>query len=607
MWGTPPTFTPISKAGTGGRVYESAHPAHLSRACLLSPQLPLSNKTAENEHAAVQLPNPGATMAKLEDEFKGQAVVEHDNEPPAYDEKAAIGEVKEINAASVALAAAMAEQQVNWWSPNMIKLYGIMAIGYLVSTMNGFDSSLMGAINAMPPYQETFGLSSAGSTTGIVFMIYQVGQICSFPFCGMIADGWGRRWCIFIGCFIVLIGTAIQAPAQHLGQFVAGRFVLGFGASLASAAGPAYVVELAHPSARGTMAGLYNNFWWLGNILAGWTTYGANHHIKTSWAWRIPTVVQAAMPGVVMIFIMFFPESPRWLISKDRAEEALAILAKYHGDGDVNSPVVQLQYREIIEDHHSTTDENPWWQMKELFNTKARRYRLFMVIAMAFIGQWSGNNVVSYFMPEMFKQAGITDDNTQLLLNAINPIFSMIAAIWGATLLDKLGRRFMMLAGLAGSLASYIMLTAFTAESANHKNLSYGVIVSIYVFGICFAWGFTPLQTLYAVECLENRTRAKGSGLSFLFLNVAIMINTYGISVGMEKIAWKLYLVYIAWICIEMAIIYFFFVETAGKTLEELKSIFEAPNPRKESTKKTKVAVDEAGNVVNVGATTSGI
>ncbi|KAK1530165.1 uncharacterized protein CCOS01_05268 [Colletotrichum costaricense] len=590
MWGTPPTFTPYPKLGLGAGF-----------------TLPLSNKTAENEHAAVQLPNPGATMAKLEDEFKGQAVVEHDNEPPAYDEKAAVGEVKEINAASVALAAATAEQQVNWWSPNMIKLYGIMAIGYLVSTMNGFDSSLMGAINAMPPYQETFGLSSAGSTTGIVFMIYQVGQICSFPFCGMIADGWGRRWCIFIGCFIVLIGTAIQAPAQHLGQFVAGRFVLGFGASLASAAGPAYVVELAHPSARGTMAGLYNNFWWLGNILAGWTTYGSNHHIKTSWAWRIPTVVQAAMPGVVMIFIMFFPESPRWLISKDRAEEALAILAKYHGDGDVNSPVVQLQYREIIEDHHSTTDENPWWQMKELFNTKARRYRLFMVIAMAFIGQWSGNNVVSYFMPEMFKQAGITDDNTQLLLNAINPIFSMIAAIWGATLLDKLGRRFMMLAGLAGSLASYIMLTAFTAESANHKNLSYGVIVSIYVFGICFAWGFTPLQTLYAVECLENRTRAKGSGLSFLFLNVAIMINTYGISVGMEKIAWKLYLVYIAWICIEMAIIYFFFVETAGKTLEELKSIFEAPNPRKESTKKTKVAVDEAGNVVNVGTTTSGI
>lgn len=207
----------------------------------------------------------------------------------------------------------------------------------------------------------------------------------------------------------------------------------------------------------------------------------------------------------------------------------------------------------------------------------------------------------------MFKQAGITSDSTQLLLTAINPIFSLIAAIYGATLLDKLGRRFMMMAGLIGALASYVMLTAFTAESEKNQNLSYGVIVSIYLFGIFFSWGFTPLQTLYAVECLENRTRAKGSAASFLFLNIAIIINTYGISVGIAEIGWRLYLVFIIWICIELVIIFFFFVETSGKTLEELKSIFEARNPRKESTKKTKVVVDGAGNVVNVGETTSGL
>lgn len=82
------------------------------------------------------------------------------------------------------------------------------------------------------------------------------------------------------------------------------------------------------------MAGMYNNFWWLGNILAGWTSYGSNKNLTTSWAWRVPTLVQAGMPAIVMVLILFFPESPRWLIANDRREEALAIFAKYHGDGD---------------------------------------------------------------------------------------------------------------------------------------------------------------------------------------------------------------------------------------------------------------------------------
>lgn len=140
----------------------------------------------------------------------------------------------------------------------------------------------------------------------------------------------------------------------------------------------------------------------------------------------------------------------------------------------------------------------------------------------------------------MIENAGITNTNTQLLINAINPIFSMIGAIVGATMLDRLGRRPMMMYSLCAALVCYIMLTAFSAHSDSIDGLSYGVIVFIYLFGIAFAWGFTPLQTLYAVECLENRTRAKGSGANFLFLNIAMVINTYGISEGMEKIGWRL-------------------------------------------------------------------
>jgi MFS family permease len=114
----------------------------------------------------------------------------------------------------------------------------------------------MGSVNAMKPYQETFGLDGAGSATGVVFIIYNLGQIGAFPFCGPIADNYGRRIGVFVGCLIVLVGTAIQAAANGMGQFIAGRFLLGFGAAIASAAAPAYAVELAHPAFRGFQAGM---------------------------------------------------------------------------------------------------------------------------------------------------------------------------------------------------------------------------------------------------------------------------------------------------------------------------------------------------------------
>lgn len=168
----------------------------------------------------------------------------------------------------------------------------------------------------------------------------------------------------------------------------------------------------------------------------------------------------------------------------------------------------------------ATRNDNPWWEFRELFNTKAARYRLYMVIAMAFFGQWSGNNVVNYFMPQMVKAAGITNPSTQLLINAINPIFSFLGALYGATLLDKLGRRVMLMAGLGGGLFAYILLTAFTAASETKPNLSYGTIVSIYLFGIFFAWVSTlPQQTTTTTDRVDCETLFPPFSISNSILN----------------------------------------------------------------------------------------
>lgn len=117
-------------------------------------------------------------------------------------------------------------------------------------------------------------------------------------------------------------------------------------------------------------------------------------NLESSWAWRLPTVLQAAFPSIAMVLVLFLPESPRWLITNDRSEEALAIMAKYHGDGDVNAPIVQLQYRQILEEHQNT-ETGRWWDYRELVATRSARYRIALVVAVAFFGQWSGMSISS--------------------------------------------------------------------------------------------------------------------------------------------------------------------------------------------------------------------
>jgi len=113
----------------------------------------------------------------------------------------------------------------------------------------------------------------------------------------------------------------------------------------------------------------------------------------------------------------------------------------------------------------------------------------------------------------------------------------------------------------------------------------------IYLFGFTFSVAFTPFQALYPVECLDFETRAKGMAVYNFWVNIASFFNQYVTPIGLGNVKWRFYFLYIAWDTFQAAFIYFFFVETKDRTLEELNEIFDAPFPKAASLKKTKVAV----------------
>lgn len=126
-------------------------------------------------------------------------------------------------------------------------------------------------------------------------------------------DWVGRRPMIFIGCFGVCVATIIVSTAKDLPTFIGSRFLLSFFATLATTASPLYLIEIAPPQYRGTVAGMYNTLYYLGSIIATCAVYGAEQHLSgTTLEWRLPLWCQMICPAIVCMGILFCPESPRW-------------------------------------------------------------------------------------------------------------------------------------------------------------------------------------------------------------------------------------------------------------------------------------------------------
>ncbi|KAJ4249849.1 hypothetical protein NW762_012192 [Fusarium torreyae] len=471
------------------------------------------------------------------------------------------------------------------WTASMFQLYGVLIVAYCCGCLNGYDGSLMGGLNGMTSYQNTFDMTTAGSATGIVFMIYNVGSIAAAPTVPFTTDLLGRRAGMFTGSVIIIIGTCIQATAKAMPQFMGGRFLLGFGVSYCCIAAPTYVSELAHPKWRGTLTGLYNCMWPVGAIIAGWVTYGAAF-IENNDGWRLPVWIQLVTSGIVSIFVFFLPESPRWLIANDKHDQAAAILAKLHGEGSVDHPIVQLQMKEMMAQISTEASDKRWWDYRELWNSHSNRRRLICVLGMAIMGQASGNSLSSYYLVTMMNTAGITDQKKVLALNATNSVLGLLGSVVGARLTDRVGRRPLLIYSIICCSVIFAVITGTSKMAVDDKsntNAANTTIAFVFLFGVVFSVGWTAQQSMYIAETLTTSTRAKGTALGNFASSCISLVLAYSSGPAFEKIGYYFYLVFVFWDLFEAAFIYFLFPETKDRTLEELNEVFDAPNPVKKS------------------------
>jgi len=486
-------------------------------------------------------------------------------------------------------------------------LYLCALVAFCCSTCNGFDGSMFNSLLTMTQFKTYFSVANDGAWTGIIASMYQIGSVVAIPFIGPAIDTWGRKVGIYIGSTSVVLGTIIQSTTLHsshshvTGQFMGGRFLLGWGVAIMASAGPMYVVETAHPAYRGIVTAYYNTFWFVGSILASGSARGSAE-LAGNPAWEIPVWLQLVFPSICILLCWALPESPRWRYVNGQREKAKEMLIWYHGEGNPESPWVELQLREYEEYLEMDGADKRWWDYRALFKNRASIYRLACNCTISIFGQWAGNGPISYFLAAVLTNAGVTNEITQLNINVGLNCMQFALALFGAGLVERVGRRPLLLFANIGCAATWV--GAIIASSNNAKTQSKqsgaGVVAMVFLFDAIFSIGFTPLQALYPVEVLSFEMRAKGMAFSNLAVSAATLVNQFAYPVALKKITWKTYIVFVIWCPIQALVIYFFIPETKGRTLEELDDIFNAKNPRKASLEKKKVELDDHANIIHV-------
>lgn len=483
------------------------------------------------------------------------------------------------------------EDRVPWYKKRNLRLMYLWLFMCCmgVEMTSGFDSQLINTLQFASTFHQYLGNGRKDSNgkyaidpalLGFVNSCYQLGSIFAVPFAPWFAQRFGRRWSIMLGSGIMVCGALLQGFAQHVAMYIIARMILGVGILFCIISGAALIGELSHPKERAVMTSLFNSSYFVGQIIAAAIAI-RTADIKSNWAWRLPSLLQIC-PSLLQISTVFLlPESPRYLVSKDRDDEARAILVEYHAEGDRDSLLVQAeiaQIRETIKTEMEVSKQS--WM--EVLSTKGMRRRFLVTVFIGLFTQLSGNTLLSYYSGVLFQMMGYTTDYAKTRINVANACWGLINATAIAFVVTRFKRRHMYM------LSAFCMMLVFIAMTVSLERLQFALVHKFdnkaagvsalfwyFAFSPCYNIGNNALTYTYLVELWPYAHRSRGIGVQQIFGKLAGFFSTNVNSIALTAIGWKYLAIYCGWIFFELCIVYLLYPETSGRTLEELAFLFE--------------------------------
>jgi sugar porter (SP) family MFS transporter len=465
--------------------------------------------------------------------------------------------------------------------------YVVAFVACIGGMLFGFDISSVSAFVGEEHYNAYFD-SPDSLTQGGITSSMAGGSFLGSLAAGYICDRTGRKFIIMLSSLIWMIGAAIQCSAQNQGQLIAGRIIAGVAIGFASSQIPVYVAELAPAKIRGRLVGIFQWSITWGIMIMFYIAYGCTHidgpgSFRTAWGIQM-------VPGLLLLAGTFIlPESPRWLAEKDRWEEAINIISKVNGHGDVNHPDVLIEIEEIKEVVRINRESRSV-RLIDLFKKDSLNRTLVGMWAQVW-QQLTGMNVMMYYIVTVFNMAGYSG-NANLVASSIQYVINVIMTVPALLFIDRWGRRPLLLTGCvfmmtwlfaeAGILATYSVPTDGYMGNPNvtiyipndHKSAAKAVIACSYLFVASFAPTWGPGIWIYCSEIFPLKQRAIANGLC------AACNWIFNFALGMfvpsafTNISWKTFIIFGVF-CVVMAIhVFLLFPETKGKSLEEIDQIW---------------------------------